>query len=104
MDAESRIGKLVELITTTLAQYPERVRVETRLYDREIDINLVVEQEDMGRIIGRHGRVAHAMRDLIKASHTNPNLHVSLNIDCWQELEEPALFAQRQADDEEASG
>ena len=104
MDAESRIGKLVELIATTLAQHPERVRVATRLYDREIDINLVVEQEDMGRIIGRHGRVAHAMRDLIKASHTHPNLHVSLNIDCWQELEEPVILAPSQSDDDESPG
>lgn len=100
MDAETRIGKLVTLIATTLAQHPDSVKVETRLYDREIDINLVVEQEDMGRIIGRQGRVAHAMRDLIKASHSNPNLHVSLNIDCWQELEQGEFVPRRPSADE----
>ncbi len=100
MDTEERIGKLVELIATTLAQDPDSVKVTTRLYNREIDIQLVVDQDDMGRIIGRQGRVAHAMRDLIKAAHANPNLHVSLNIDCWQEMAASAPSTRRQADDE----
>lgn len=86
MDTEARARKLVTLIATTLAQRPEDVRVESQMYDQEMELTLLVDQEDMGRVIGRQGRVALAVRDLIKASHAETNLHVSLNIDCWQEM------------------
>ena len=88
MDVEENVGKLVEYIATTLSRKPDAVRVETYLDDRELEINLVVDQVDMGRVIGRQGRVAHAIRALAKAAHTDPRLHVILNIDSWQEIHE----------------
>ncbi len=88
MDVEENVGKLVEHIATTLSRKPGMVRVETYLDDRELEVNLVVDQVDMGRVIGRQGRVAHAIRALAKAAHTDPRLHVILNIDSWQEINE----------------
>ncbi len=88
MDVEENVGKLVEYIAATLSRKPDAVRVETYLDDRELEVNLVVDQVDMGRVIGRQGRVAHAIRALAKAAHTDPRLHVILNIDSWQEIHE----------------
>lgn len=95
---ESNIGDLVEYIAMTLARKPDDVRVETYLYGEEIEVNLLVDQEDMGRIIGRQGRVAHAIRALAKAAHVDPDLHVLLNIDCWQEIGDGKSPSERQAE------
>lgn len=88
LDIEENVGKLVEYIATTLSRKPDAVKVETYLEDLELEVNLVVDQMDMGRVIGRQGRVAHAIRALAKAAHTDPRLHVILNIDSWQEIGE----------------
>lgn len=88
IEIEENVGKLVEYIATTLSRKPDAVKVETYLDDKELEVNLVVDQMDMGRVIGRQGRVAHAIRALAKASHTDPRLHVVLNIDSWQEIGE----------------
>lgn len=85
-ELEENVGRLVEYIAGTLSRRPEAVRVEAFLEDRDLEVNLVVDQVDMGRVIGRQGRVAHAIRALAKATHADPRLHVILNIDSWQEL------------------
>lgn len=83
MDAQENIRQLVAYIATTLARNPDAVRVDAVLENGDLEVNLMVAQDDMGRLIGRQGRVAHAIRALVKAAHADPELHVMLNIDPW---------------------
>jgi len=46
----------------------------------ELDGNLVVDEHDMGRVIGRDGRIANAMRSLLRVMGSRDGRHVELEI------------------------
>lgn len=62
--------ELIEYIATSLVENPEAVRVRERRRRGMLRYELTVAQEDMGRVIGKEGRVANAMRQLLRASAT----------------------------------
>lgn len=72
--------ELVEVIAKALVDYPEKVEViETKEKDHII-LQLKVADEDMGKVIGKQGRIAKALRTVIKASATKEDKHVTLEI------------------------
>ncbi|MDD6154042.1 MAG: KH domain-containing protein [Eubacteriales bacterium] len=82
--------KVVEFIARSLVNEPDRVRVtETEDAKRhENVIQLVVAGDDMGRVIGRHGRIARALRTVATASAMRENTRVSVDIVSEEELSE----------------
>ena len=60
--------ELIEYIAKTLASKPEEVRVTEEIEDDRVILRLEVADEDKGRIIGRQGRVAQAMRSLLRVA------------------------------------
>jgi predicted RNA-binding protein YlqC (UPF0109 family) len=74
------VKELIEFIAKSLVDDPTEVRVEE--YDRRehVIIELSVAKEDMGRVIGRHGRIANAMRSLLRASASREDKRASLDI------------------------
>lgn len=62
--------QLVEYIARSLVQKPEEVEVLEEMEGRRTIIHLQVAQEDMGKVIGKQGRIAQAMRTLLKVSST----------------------------------
>ena len=85
-DTIDRIGQLVTWVASTLVQHPDDVEVEAHQYDQDLEFNLLVHQEDMKFVIGRNGDNIRALRSLVKASSTNPNTHIALHVDSWQEI------------------
>ncbi len=71
---------LIEYIARYLAEYPEQVEVRTRRAGRRVLVELRVAKPDMGRVIGRHGRVANAMRALLRVAAERENKLASLDI------------------------
>lgn len=59
---------LVQYIAENLVNDPAKVTVEKQKKGRNIILQLSVASEDMGRVIGKSGRVANAMRALLRAS------------------------------------
>ncbi len=59
---------LVQYIAENLVNEPAKVTVEKQKKGRNIILQLSVASEDMGRVIGKSGRVANAMRALLRAS------------------------------------
>ena len=53
--------KLVETIVKPLVDYPEDVKVTQELYNGEIKYRLTVHPEDVGKVIGKQGKVAKAI-------------------------------------------
>jgi predicted RNA-binding protein YlqC (UPF0109 family) len=72
--------ELVEYIAKSLVDDPTEVKVIERKRQREVRIELSVAEEDMGRVIGRHGRVANAIRTLLRVPASRLGVRSSLDI------------------------
>ena len=72
--------ELVEVIAKSLVDHPEDVRVAEEQEDRQVTLKLHVDEDDMGKVIGRQGRIAKAMRTVVKAAATRENKKVSVDI------------------------
>ena len=73
--------KLVEYIAQSLVDDPSAVQVREVRNDRSaLVLELHVAPDDFGKVIGRQGRVARAMRTLLRAGGTREGRHTSLEI------------------------
>ena len=72
--------ELVEVIAKALVDHPENVVVTEEETDRSIVINLNVDPEDMGRVIGKQGRIAKAIRSVVKAASAKTDKRVDVEI------------------------
>lgn len=73
--------ELIEFIAKSLVEHPEAVTItEEQGEDGSILVKLAAAQEDMGRIIGKQGRTAKAMRTLLNAKATRMNKRATLQI------------------------
>ena len=72
--------ELVEVIAKYLVEHPEAVRVDERQEDGQTVLELHVAEDDMGKVIGRQGRIAKAMRTVVKAAATRENTKVTVEI------------------------
>jgi uncharacterized protein len=66
-------------ITTLLATEPDAVVIETEDTGRQLRFRIRVAPDDMGRMIGRHGRVAQAIRTLVRVAGSRDG--VDTNVD-----------------------
>ena len=78
--SEGRMKELVEYIAKALVDHPEDVRVEEIAEMRSIILELRVAPSDMGRVIGKRGRVANAMRSLLRVASTQSGKRAILEI------------------------
>ena len=62
--------ELVEILAKALVDHPESVQVTSREDEYATTIELQVAPEDMGKVIGKQGRIAKAIRTLVKAAAT----------------------------------
>lgn len=60
--------ELLEYVARQLVDRPEAVEVHEVMGERSVVLELRVDDDDLGRVIGRRGRVAHALRTLMKAA------------------------------------
>jgi predicted RNA-binding protein YlqC (UPF0109 family) len=73
--------RLLEYLARGLVDEPEEVSVEEfQEDDGTIVLELAVGAEDYGKVIGRGGRTAHALRTVVKAAATGQGCHVLLDI------------------------
>ena len=70
----------LEYIAKGLVDKPDAVWVEVDDDEDETVLTLGVDQEDMGRVIGRDGRIANAIRSLLRVMATRDVSHVELEI------------------------
>jgi len=71
---------LIEYIAKSLVDDPTQVEVEQLRRGAQVMISLRVAKEDMGRIIGKSGRVAGAMRTLLRVAAAQDGKRASLDI------------------------
>jgi len=73
--------ELVEYIARTIATHPDEVKVTEEVQDDGIIVvQLEVHSDDKGKVIGRQGRVAQAMRVLLRVAAIKDDVRVTLEI------------------------
>jgi uncharacterized protein len=72
---------LLEFLTRSLVENPDEVKVtEVEEIDGEVVLEVEVADDDLGRVIGRGGRVANALRSVMKAAATREEKRVVVDI------------------------
>jgi predicted RNA-binding protein YlqC (UPF0109 family) len=71
---------LIELVAKKIASHPEDVQVRVIESDEGKQYELRVNPEDMGRVIGKEGRTAKALRTLVSAAASKQEVRASLSI------------------------
>lgn len=72
--------KLVELIAKALVDHPDEVRVTEVEKDHTVVYQLIVAPGDAGKIIGKHGRIAKAIRTVVGAAALQEDKRVTVDI------------------------
>lgn len=77
--------ELIEYIAKSLVDEPEKVKVSSQEGEDANNILLQVSSTDMGKVIGKQGRIAKAIRSILKAVSLKEEIRVNLEIDEIQE-------------------
>ena len=72
--------ELVKAIALSLVDNPDEVRVRTLEKDGETVVELKVSTSDMGKVIGKQGRIAKAIRVVVKAASAKDGKEISVDI------------------------
>ncbi|MBP1744008.1 MAG: hypothetical protein H6Q58_986 [Firmicutes bacterium] len=72
--------ELVETIAKSLVDNPDKVQVNEVNGEQSIIVELRVAPEDMGKVIGKQGRIAKAIRTVVKAAAVKENKRVVVEI------------------------
>lgn len=72
--------EIIEFIAASLVDDPTQVKVTEQRRGTQVILRLGVAKEDMGRVIGKGGRVANAMRQLLRVAAAQEGKRATLNI------------------------
>jgi uncharacterized protein len=75
------LGELVRYVASQLVDSPDDLEVTVDDRGGSVHISLRVPEEEMGRVIGRQGRIAKAMRTVVMIAGSRQNVRASLDID-----------------------
>ncbi len=70
MAAEPTLKELLEVMVRALVDIPERVRISEVVGEQTTVFELVVAKEDLGKVIGKQGKTAKALRTILTAAST----------------------------------
>lgn len=72
---------LLEVIAKSLVDNPDEVMVTEKETEKGLVLELKVAPSDMGKVIGKQGRIAKAIRSVVKAAASRENKQVSVEIE-----------------------
>ncbi len=72
--------EILEFLARELVDNPDAVKVTEVTDDRGLLLQLHVDPDDMGQVIGRGGRTARAIRSIVRAAATRQDIHASVEI------------------------
>jgi predicted RNA-binding protein YlqC (UPF0109 family) len=77
----STVKEVLEFIARNLVDDPDAVRVTEVENGDTISLKLAVAADDVGKVIGRRGRTARAIRDMVRAAGVKAGVNVSVEIE-----------------------
>jgi predicted RNA-binding protein YlqC (UPF0109 family) len=75
-----QLEELLVFLARSLVDEPEKVEVEGRETDSRVDLTLRVAPDDVGKVIGRGGRIVRAIRTVMKAASVKANKRVNVEV------------------------
>jgi uncharacterized protein len=75
-----QLENLLLFLARSLVDEPEKVEVTGRETDSRVELTLWVAQGDMGKVIGRNGRIVKAIRAVMKAASVKANKRVNVEV------------------------
>ncbi|HLR60743.1 MAG TPA: KH domain-containing protein [Pseudogracilibacillus sp.] len=72
--------QLIESVVTPLVDFPEDIVVKMKEEDKKLIYHLTVNEQDIGKIIGKNGRIAKAIRTIVYAAKSDTNKRIYLDI------------------------
>ena len=63
-----KIEKLVKFVVEQFAEHKDKIEYKTEETENAIELTVLLEEADMGKVIGKQGKIAKALRTLVKAS------------------------------------
>jgi len=75
------LAAFVEFMVSNMVEEPDSFRVVPERMGTTVHIKVIVPEEEMGRVIGRQGRIARSMRTLLTIAASRKGLRASLDID-----------------------
>jgi predicted RNA-binding protein YlqC (UPF0109 family) len=75
-----KMKELVEVIAKSLVDHPDEVVVTEKETEKAIVVELKVASDDMGKVIGKQGRIAKSIRTVVKAAATKDDKKVVVEI------------------------
>lgn len=76
-----QLERVVQYVATGLVDQPEEVQVDSRRYGQNVNIHLRVAPDELGRVIGRQGRIAKAMRTVVGIAAAHQGVRANLEIE-----------------------
>lgn len=76
-----RAEDTLDFVARQLVDHPDDVRIEVDADDRGTTLHLHVHSDDVGKVIGRHGRTAKALRTLVRAAGSLDDVNVNVEIE-----------------------
>ena len=80
MTDQASLKKLVEFIARALVDTPEKVEVSDVSGEQTVVLELRVEKDDLGKVIGKQGRTVKAMRSILNAASSKLRKRADLEI------------------------
>lgn len=77
---EDVVARTLDYLARALVEYPDDVRVTQGMGERGLTYTLTVHPDDVGRVIGRSGRMARALRQVTRAAAATVNVHAFIEI------------------------
>lgn len=81
VDGESEMRDMIGYIAKVLVDDVDAVQVRSQWSDGRLNINLKVADADKGKVIGRRGRVVHAMQSLLRVAATKSNMRAGIDVE-----------------------
>lgn len=72
--------ELIDYIARSLVDHPDQVQVEQKMAGGKVNLELHVAKEDMGRVIGKSGKVANAIRILLRVAAASEGKQANLDV------------------------
>ncbi len=73
--------EVVEILAKALVDNPDQVIVDQNATERTVHLQLTVAPEDMGKVIGKQGKIANAIRTIVKAAAVKDGRRIIVDID-----------------------
>ncbi len=81
IEGETEMRDMIGYIARVLVDEPDAVEVSSQWSDGRLNINLKVADADKGKVIGRRGRVVHAMQSLLRVAATKSNMRAGIDVE-----------------------